>query len=223
MTFVHRLYRATGALASVAILAALLAALAMAHRAEAQITKDITSPTGPGGADVVVGSIVFPALAGSSSTGVLLELAGNLANYSTADIIDVSWSLDPASTAFRSLTFVASPEPLCTPATAPCSNSATLTFHVGLSSVSYHEDVTTCFGANSGCATTQGQLSFDLGPLDVDSDAVLTGAEGIADDNCPSDANTDQADDDGDGIGMSGTTPLPRSTALRPRRFRVTW
>jgi hypothetical protein len=54
--------------------------------------------------DAAVGSISFPALTGSSATGVLFSCDG----FSQSDITSISWSIDPSTyavTALRSQRF----------------------------------------------------------------------------------------------------------------------
>ncbi len=119
-----------GPVAPLAMLA-LLFTIALAPRAEAQIVKDITS-TADG---TVVGYIAFPGDSGSSLAGVYLYLESDdgATVYWDADLKEVAWRLDPATTAFRSLALVAAQGDYpCSVDQAPCSaNVLRLTIDLG--------------------------------------------------------------------------------------------
>jgi hypothetical protein len=188
-----------GPVAPLAMLA-LLFTIALAPRAEAQIVKYITS-TADG---TIVGYIALPSESGSSLSGVDLHLTSDdgARTYEAADLKEVAWSLDPPTTAFRSLALMAAQGDYpCDTDHAPCSSDV-LRLTIDLDGPQYLEGPEDCFenGDDTFACSTAGSFDVDLGPLDIDSDGVLTGAE-TPDDNCPVDANADQADEDGDGLG----------------------
>ena len=94
----------------------LLGTIGLSPRAEAAIAKDIVDGNG-----TKLGSIVFPAVTGSTPAGVTFEFTSGTDQFTQADITAISWDWNTPSLSLTAVNAVTGTLPCNSSADGPCS------------------------------------------------------------------------------------------------------